>query len=368
METMGAMLEGEWSSLSGMFTTEEADFMAQLLGDCSIPIGLDGSSSLGFPPHFMNMAGVDEGLYYSSETMNSNSYSFSQGSSHSGGSSILFPTSSHQSYYQLSDNSHQILATNDGSMSMDFCMGDENDISPSVQVFTDTLMEGDDCLNQEVSDGNAKESGGNLPEAALFDKGLQPKEESERLLQDPATEDMNDNPSENSKKRSRNSVYVQKSKRNVKSKKNQKLVSASNNDEDGNAGLNGQSSSSCCSEDDSNASQELNGETSDLSPKGRAALNLNGKSRASRGSATDPQSLYARKRRERINERLRILQNLVPNGTKVDISTMLEEAVQYVKFLQLQIKLLSSDDLWMYAPIAYNGMDIGLDLKLTTTR
>ncbi|XP_031108742.1 uncharacterized protein LOC116013234 [Ipomoea triloba] len=65
------------------------------------------------------------------------------------------------------------------------------------------------------------------------------------------------------------------------------------------------------------------------------------------------------RRREKINERLRILQNLVPNGTKVDISTMLEEAVHYVKFLQLQIKLLSSDDMWMYAPIAYNGMDIG---------
>ncbi|KAK4387597.1 Transcription factor [Sesamum angolense] len=72
----------------------------------------------------------------------------------------------------------------------------------------------------------------------------------------------------------------------------------------------------------------------------------------------DAFSSYLR-RRERINERLRILQNLVPNGTKVDISTMLEEAVHYVKFLQLQIKLLSSDDLWMYAPIAYNGMDMG---------
>ncbi|KAJ0763206.1 putative transcription factor bHLH family [Helianthus annuus] len=74
------------------------------------------------------------------------------------------------------------------------------------------------------------------------------------------------------------------------------------------------------------------------------------------------------KRRERINERLRILQNLVPNGTKVDISTMLEEAVEYVKFLQLQIKLLSSDDLWMYAPIAYNGLDLGLDVKLPSPR
>ncbi|MED6217624.1 hypothetical protein PIB30_019390 [Stylosanthes scabra] len=69
------------------------------------------------------------------------------------------------------------------------------------------------------------------------------------------------------------------------------------------------------------------------------------------------------RRRERINERLRTLQSLVPNGTKVDISTMLEEAVHYVKFLQLQIKLLSSDDMWMYAPIAYNGFDIGLNLS-----
>ncbi|KAJ6871824.1 hypothetical protein NC651_031023 [Populus alba x Populus x berolinensis] len=50
---------------------------------------------------------------------------------------------------------------------------------------------------------------------------------------------------------------------------------------------------------------------------------------------------------------------------RLKISTMLEEAVHYVKFLQLQIKLLSSDDLWMYAPLAYSGIDIGLDQKLS---
>ncbi|KAL0698784.1 hypothetical protein Bca4012_054906 [Brassica carinata] len=88
------------------------------------------------------------------------------------------------------------------------------------------------------------------------------------------------------------------------------------------------------------------------------------KTRAMKGTATDPQSLYARKRREKINERLKTLQSLVPNGTKVDISTMLEEAVHYVKFLQLQVKLLSSDELWMYAPLAYNGLDMGFDHNL----
>jgi hypothetical protein len=86
------------------------------------------------------------------------------------------------------------------------------------------------------------------------------------------------------------------------------------------------------------------------------------------------------KRRERINERLRVLQNLVPNGTKVsllkkkivhsnyrsktkgdtqikskicviwqvDISTMLEAAAQYVKFLQLQIKVWHSQVLFNF--------------------
>ncbi|KAI4971391.1 hypothetical protein ZWY2020_002305 [Hordeum vulgare] len=46
----------------------------------------------------------------------------------------------------------------------------------------------------------------------------------------------------------------------------------------------------------------------------------------------------AKRRREKINDKLRVLQKLVPNGTKVDLSTMLEEAVLYVKFLQLRIK------------------------------
>ncbi|MCO5604878.1 hypothetical protein L7F22_059052 [Adiantum nelumboides] len=97
------------------------------------------------------------------------------------------------------------------------------------------------------------------------------------------------------------------------------------------------------------------------------ALNTNGRPRAKRGSATDPQSVYARQRRERINERLKILQNLVPNGAKVDIVTMLEEAISYVKFLQLQVKLLSSDEYWMYAPTTYNGIDVSFDMLQHST-
>lgn len=103
-------------------------------------------------------------------------------------------------------------------------------------------------------------------------------------------------------------MQVQKNnKRNLKSKKNQKrAVSAISNTEEDNDANNNENennksivganrlrlSSSCCSEDESNESQDqIGGEDSS---KGMVALNLSGKTRASRGSATDPQSLYAR--------------------------------------------------------------------------
>ncbi|KAJ4879849.1 Transcription factor bHLH54 [Raphanus sativus] len=133
----------------------------------------------------------------------------------------------------------------------------------------------------------------------------------------------------------------------VKAKKKQRVSLESNSADESNTNWrDGQSNSN--SSDDEKAS----------------VTSVKGKTRATKGTATDPQSLYARKRREKINERLKTLQNLVPNGTKVDISTMLEEAVHYVKFLQLQIKLLSSDELWMYAPLAYNGLDMGFHHNL----
>ncbi|CAH2046995.1 unnamed protein product [Thlaspi arvense] len=116
--------------------------------------------------------------------------------------------------------------------------------------------------------------------------------------------------------------------------------------------------------DGQSISSLINSSDDEKSLGSNTSKSFKGKAKPNKRIANDPQSLYARKRRERINDRLKTLQSLVPNGTKVDISTMLEDAVHYVKFLQLQIKLLSSDDLWMYAPLAHNGLNMGLHHNL----
>ncbi|KAL9318467.1 hypothetical protein ACSQ67_014984 [Phaseolus vulgaris] len=61
--------------------------------------------------------------------------------------------------------------------------------------------------------------------------------------------------------------------------------------------------------------------------------------RARRGQATDPHSIAERLRRERIAERIRALQELVPSVNKTDRAAMLDEIVDYVKFLRLQVKV-----------------------------
>lgn len=151
MEYVGAVSEGEWSSLSGMYTAEEADFMARLLENCPF----SNMPGMAVPDAFwqgneystMNMSGNYEASHCSLETTNSN-----------------FLASSNGSYY-LSD-SHPMLPTNNNSnssMSIDFGMGDVKNINTY-------LIEGDDhdqCLNQETSKGNIEESGGIRTQAAV---------------------------------------------------------------------------------------------------------------------------------------------------------------------------------------------------------
>ncbi|CAN0898266.1 Transcription factor UNE12 [Linum grandiflorum] len=63
--------------------------------------------------------------------------------------------------------------------------------------------------------------------------------------------------------------------------------------------------------------------------------------RARRGQATDPHSIAERLRREKIAERFKALQALLPSVNKTDRAAMLDEIVDYVKYLRLQVKVLS---------------------------
>lgn len=83
--------------------------------------------------------------------------------------------------------------------------------------------------------------------------------------------------------------------------------------------------------------------------------------RARRGQATDPHSIAERLRRERIAERMKSLQELVPNANKTDKASMLDEIIDYVKFLQLQVKVLSMSRLGGAAAVAPLVADISTE-------
>uniref|UniRef100_A0A0E0Q3X2 BHLH domain-containing protein n=1 Tax=Oryza rufipogon TaxID=4529 RepID=A0A0E0Q3X2_ORYRU len=59
-----------------------------------------------------------------------------------------------------------------------------------------------------------------------------------------------------------------------------------------------------------------------------------------RTRAAEVHNLSERRRRDRINEKLRALQELVPHCNKTDKASILDEAIEYLKSLQMQVQIM----------------------------
>ncbi|KAI4375948.1 hypothetical protein MLD38_013758 [Melastoma candidum] len=336
METSGALPEGDWCSLGSMFLYQEADFMANFL-------------ALPTQPYEYSSYAVQPTIWPSHE------------------SAMSLSEAGDREFCSFDAAHHTSLWS--GDVSMDDCI---------AFGFLPTSGSGDPLENvthgasgssetRETNEGNSSYLIGADDSPCRDATGGDESNEDTHIQIPWGTCDSAEIVADKSKKSTNSSDKSRKrfhssevgNARNVRRKNQKPNLPGKINAEC--RALAHDQGSTFLSEGDSSSPRELSENLPNISSSESAGVNLNCKTRATRGTATDPQSLYARKRRERINERLRILQKLVPNGTKVDISTMLEEAVHYVKFLQLQIRMLSSDELWMYAPISYNGTSIGFD-------
>ncbi|MED6144523.1 hypothetical protein PIB30_016370 [Stylosanthes scabra] len=52
-------------------------------------------------------------------------------------------------------------------------------------------------------------------------------------------------------------------------------------------------------------------------------------------------NLYERRRRDKINKKLRILKDLIPNCNKVDKASLLDDAIEYLKALKLHLQIMT---------------------------
>ncbi|XP_020572611.1 transcription factor UNE10 isoform X2 [Phalaenopsis equestris] len=93
-----------------------------------------------------------------------------------------------------------------------------------------------------------------------------------------------------------------------------------------------------------------------------------GSSKRSREAAVHNQS--ERKRRDRINQKMKALQKLLPKSNKTDKASMLDEVIEYLKLLQAQVQMMSrmSSIPTMMLPIAMQHQQLQLSMMAHLTQ
>ncbi|CAK9140822.1 unnamed protein product [Ilex paraguariensis] len=113
-------------------------------------------------------------------------------------------------------------------------------------------------------------------------------------------------------------------------------------------------------------SEDVEFESADAKKQVRGSITMK------RSRAAEVHNLSERRRRDRINEKMRALQELIPRCNKSDKASMLDEAIEYLKSLQLQVQMMSMGcsmvpmifpGIQQYMPPMGMGMGMGMGMN-----
>ncbi|XP_039021479.1 transcription factor PIF1-like isoform X1 [Hibiscus syriacus] len=99
-----------------------------------------------------------------------------------------------------------------------------------------------------------------------------------------------------------------------------------------------------------------------------------GSTSTKRSRTAEVHNLSERRRRDRINEKMKALQELIPRCNKSDKASMLDEAIEYLKSLQLQVQMMTMScgmvpmmfpGIQQYMPTMGMGLGMGMDMGIS---